>query len=159
MLLVPIFLAFFLLVRGTPVFLYRSRLTAVERTSFALYSSVASLSLVVVITEIGVVRPVSPRWLQCSWAQRSCPYCYSQRLRDSFFIDGTAGLSEAGGGLFASSTDQRRGHDCPRRHDGRGQHVGPKGNSILTPLEAGLLSTAAGLHQTKGQFRAGGVDR
>ena len=54
MLLVPVTLALFLLVRGAPVLLYRSDLSAVERTSFALYSSVASLSLVVVITEIGV---------------------------------------------------------------------------------------------------------
>ena len=54
MLLVPITVALFLLVRGAPVFLYRSDLTAAERASFALYSSVASLSLVVVITEIGV---------------------------------------------------------------------------------------------------------
>jgi Kef-type K+ transport system membrane component KefB len=54
MLLVPICLALFLLVRGLPVFLYRGDLTATERTSFALYSSVASLSLVVVITDIGV---------------------------------------------------------------------------------------------------------
>ena len=62
MLLVPISLALFLLVRGAPVFLYRSDLTAVERTSFALYSSVASLSLVVVITEIGVrAKTMSPQ--------------------------------------------------------------------------------------------------
>jgi Kef-type K+ transport system membrane component KefB len=54
MLLVPISLGLFLLVRGAPVFLYRRDLTAAERISFALYSSVASLSLVVVITEIGV---------------------------------------------------------------------------------------------------------
>jgi hypothetical protein len=40
-----------------------------------------------------------------------------------------------------------------------GQHVGPKGNSILTPLEEGLLSKAARLRQTNDQFRAGGVDR
>jgi len=63
MLLVPISLALFLLVRGAPVFLYRSDLTtAAERTSFALYSSVASLSLVVVITEIGVrAQTMSPQ--------------------------------------------------------------------------------------------------
>jgi Kef-type K+ transport system membrane component KefB len=54
MLLVPISLALFLLVRGAPVMLYRTDLTAAERASFALYSSVASLSLIVVITEIGV---------------------------------------------------------------------------------------------------------
>jgi len=62
MLLVPISLALFLLVRGAPVFLYRRDLTAAERTSFALYSSVASLSLVVVITEIGVrAKTMSPQ--------------------------------------------------------------------------------------------------
>jgi Kef-type K+ transport system membrane component KefB len=62
MLLVPISLGLFLLVRGAPVFLYRSDLTTVERTSFALYSSVASLSLVVVITEIGVrAKTMSPQ--------------------------------------------------------------------------------------------------
>ena len=62
MLLVPISLVLFLLVRGAPVFLYRSDLTAAERTSFALYSSVASLSLVVVITEIGVrAKTMSPQ--------------------------------------------------------------------------------------------------
>jgi Kef-type K+ transport system membrane component KefB len=60
--LVPISLVLFLLVRGAPVFLYRSDLTAAERTSFALYSSVASLSLVVVITEIGVrAKTMSPQ--------------------------------------------------------------------------------------------------
>ena len=62
LLLVPFSLALFLLVRGAPVFLYRSDLTAAERTSFALYSSVASLSLVVVITEIGVrAKTMSPQ--------------------------------------------------------------------------------------------------
>jgi len=54
MLLVPITLVLFLLVRGLPALLYRSDLTIAERASFALYSSVASLSLVVVITDIGV---------------------------------------------------------------------------------------------------------
>ena len=62
MLLVPFSLALFLLVRGAPAFLYRSDLTAAERTAFALYSSVASLSLVVVITEIGVrAKTMSPQ--------------------------------------------------------------------------------------------------
>lgn len=54
MLLVPVVLALFLLVRGAPVFLYRRDLKPAERIPFALYSSVASLSLVVVITEIAV---------------------------------------------------------------------------------------------------------
>ena len=98
MLLVPISLALFLLVRGAPVFLYRSDLTAAKRTSFALYSSVASLSLVVVITEIGVrAKTMSPQAAQCSSVPGFCPYCCSRRLRDSFFINGRAVLGEATG--------------------------------------------------------------
>jgi Kef-type K+ transport system membrane component KefB len=53
-LLVPGFLLVLLLVRGLPVLLYRRHLAPAERLPFALYSSVASLSLVVVITDIGV---------------------------------------------------------------------------------------------------------
>jgi Kef-type K+ transport system membrane component KefB len=53
-LLVPAFLGVFLVARGLPVLMYRSRLAPVERLPFALYSSVASLGLVVVITDIGV---------------------------------------------------------------------------------------------------------
>ena len=53
MALVPTFLALFLVVRGAPVFLYRSELEKSERLPFALYSAVASLSIVVVITDIG----------------------------------------------------------------------------------------------------------
>ena len=53
-LLVPLFLLTFLLVRGGPVWLYRKHLAPAERLPFALYCSVASLSLVVVITDIGV---------------------------------------------------------------------------------------------------------
>jgi Kef-type K+ transport system membrane component KefB len=53
-LLVPAFLLVLLLVRGAPVWLYRRHLAPGERLPFALYSSVASLSLVVVITDIGV---------------------------------------------------------------------------------------------------------
>jgi len=53
-LLVPTFLLLFLLVRGSPVLLYRRDLPRTERLPFALFTSVASLSLVVVITEIGV---------------------------------------------------------------------------------------------------------
>jgi Kef-type K+ transport system membrane component KefB len=53
-LLVPAFLLVLLLVRGVPVWLYRHHLPPGERLPFALYSSVASLSLVVVITDIGV---------------------------------------------------------------------------------------------------------
>lgn len=54
LLLVPAFLALFLLVRGVPVLLYRKDLAPAEYAPFALLSSVASLSLVVVITDIGV---------------------------------------------------------------------------------------------------------
>ncbi len=54
LLLVPTFLVLFLLVRGTPVLLYRKQLAPNERIPFALFSAVASLSLVVVITEVGV---------------------------------------------------------------------------------------------------------
>ena len=53
-LLVPTFLLLFLLVRGSPVLLYRRELSRTERLPFALFTAVASLSLVVVITEIGV---------------------------------------------------------------------------------------------------------
>ncbi len=54
LLLVPTFLALFLLARGGPVFLYRRDLARSELLPFGLFSSVASLSLVVVITDIGV---------------------------------------------------------------------------------------------------------
>jgi len=53
-LLVPLFLLALLLVRGAPAWFYGSHLARQERVPFALYSSVASLSLVVVITDIGV---------------------------------------------------------------------------------------------------------
>ena len=54
MILVPTFLILFLLVRGVPVVLYRKDLAREERVPFVLASAVASLSIVVVITEIGV---------------------------------------------------------------------------------------------------------
>ena len=54
MLLVPAFLVLFLVVRGAPVFLYRNDIAKKERLPFALSSSVASLSIIVVITEIGL---------------------------------------------------------------------------------------------------------
>ena len=61
MLLVPTFLLLFLIVRGGPVLLYRRDLARDERMPFALFTAVASLSLVVVITEIGVrARGMSP---------------------------------------------------------------------------------------------------
>jgi len=54
MLLVPTCLLLFLVVRGIPVVLYRDDLPSQERVPFVLASAVASLSIVVVITEIGV---------------------------------------------------------------------------------------------------------
>ena len=54
MLLVPAFLLLFLVVRGVPVFLYRNDIPNPERLAFALSASVASLGLVVVITQIGL---------------------------------------------------------------------------------------------------------
>jgi Kef-type K+ transport system membrane component KefB len=53
-LLVPGFLLALLLARGLPVWLYGRHLAPAERVPFALCSSVASLSLVAVITDIGV---------------------------------------------------------------------------------------------------------
>ena len=52
--LVPAFLAIFLGVRGAPVLLYRRDLAKAERLPFVLCCSVASVSLVIVITEIGM---------------------------------------------------------------------------------------------------------
>jgi Kef-type K+ transport system membrane component KefB len=61
MALVPIFLVLFLVVRGAPVFLYRNDLERAERLPFALSAAVASLSIVVVITEVGVrARTMNP---------------------------------------------------------------------------------------------------
>jgi Kef-type K+ transport system membrane component KefB len=54
MLLVPTFALLFLIVRGTPVLLYRGHIGTAQRLPFALSSAVPSLSIVVVITEIGV---------------------------------------------------------------------------------------------------------
>jgi Kef-type K+ transport system membrane component KefB len=60
-LLVPLFLAVLLLVRGAPAWFYGTHLAPQERLPFALYSSVASLSLVVVISDIGVrTHSISP---------------------------------------------------------------------------------------------------
>ena len=53
MLLVPTFLLLMLAVRGLPVWLYRNDLDPTQRLPFALSSSVSSLGLVVVVTEIG----------------------------------------------------------------------------------------------------------
>ncbi len=54
MLLVPAFAVLFLVIRGAPVFLYRDAIAKAERLPFALSSAVPSLSIIVVITEIGV---------------------------------------------------------------------------------------------------------
>ena len=54
MLLVPAFAVLFLLVRGVPVLLYRNQISAAQRLPFALSSAVPSLSIIVIITEIGV---------------------------------------------------------------------------------------------------------
>ncbi|MFO1415046.1 MAG: cation:proton antiporter [Burkholderiales bacterium] len=51
--LLPTFLVLLLLVRGAPALLYRNELPAGQRVPFALSSSVASVGLVIVITEIG----------------------------------------------------------------------------------------------------------
>ena len=61
MVLVPAFLVPFLVVRGAPVVLYRDGIAKPERLPFALSASVASLSLVVVITHIGLrVKNMNP---------------------------------------------------------------------------------------------------
>jgi Kef-type K+ transport system membrane component KefB len=52
-LLVPAFAVLFLIVRGVPVLFYRGQIDAVQRLPFALSSAVPSLSIIVVITEIG----------------------------------------------------------------------------------------------------------
>jgi Kef-type K+ transport system membrane component KefB len=54
MLLVPTFALLFLVVRGAPVLFYRGHIATAERLPFALSSAVPSLSIIVVITEIGV---------------------------------------------------------------------------------------------------------
>jgi len=54
MILMPTLLLLFLVVRGLPVFLYRKEMPLPERWPFALSSSVTSLSLVVVIAQIGL---------------------------------------------------------------------------------------------------------
>ena len=52
-LLVPTFVLLFLVVRGVPVAFYRKDLAVGQRLPFALSSAIPSLSIVVVITEIG----------------------------------------------------------------------------------------------------------
>lgn len=55
-LLVPLFLALFLIIRGAPVLLYREQLAKAHRLPFVLSSAVPSLSIIVVITDIGTRR-------------------------------------------------------------------------------------------------------
>ena len=54
MLLVPTFVILLLIIRGAPVWLYRNEISRMEQFSFALCSAVPSLSIIVVITEIGL---------------------------------------------------------------------------------------------------------
>ena len=54
LLLVPVFLALFLMARGLPVWLYRRDLPRSELAPMALSSSVASLGIVVVVTSVGL---------------------------------------------------------------------------------------------------------
>jgi Kef-type K+ transport system membrane component KefB len=54
MLLVPAFAALFLVIRGMPVLLYRGHLDTAQLLPFAFSSAVPSLTIIVVITEIGV---------------------------------------------------------------------------------------------------------
>jgi Kef-type K+ transport system membrane component KefB len=54
LLLVPTFALLFLVVRGAPMMLYRGQIAAAQRVPFALSCAVPSLSIIVVITEIGV---------------------------------------------------------------------------------------------------------
>jgi len=61
MLLTPAFLLLFLLARGAPVLLYGDKLPKSERLAFAFSTSVASLGLVVAITQIGLrARAMNP---------------------------------------------------------------------------------------------------
>jgi Kef-type K+ transport system membrane component KefB len=54
MLLMPLFAGLFLVVRGLPVLLYREHLSMAQRLPLALCSAVPSLTIIVVITEVGV---------------------------------------------------------------------------------------------------------
>ena len=54
MLLVPAFLLLFVVIRGAPVFLYRRDIGRTQFLPFALATAVPSLSIIVVITEVGV---------------------------------------------------------------------------------------------------------
>lgn len=54
LLLVPVFAALFLLIRGAPVLLYRGQLDRAQRLPFMLSLAIPSLTIIVVITDIGV---------------------------------------------------------------------------------------------------------
>jgi Kef-type K+ transport system membrane component KefB len=54
MLLIPTLLVLFVAARGVPVLLYRNDIAKSEQPPFALFSSVAALGLIVVITQIGL---------------------------------------------------------------------------------------------------------
>ena len=54
MLLVPTFVILLLVIRGAPILVVQNEITKAERFSFALCSAVPSLSILVVITEIGL---------------------------------------------------------------------------------------------------------
>lgn len=54
MLQVPAFVALFLIIRGTPVLLYRGHIDTAKLLPFALSSAVPSLTIMVVITQIGM---------------------------------------------------------------------------------------------------------
>jgi Kef-type K+ transport system membrane component KefB len=69
MLLVPIFLVLFLVVRGAPVFLYRKDLAKEQRWPFALYSATA-LPMVVAITDIGIRTAHADRHSCCPGGSR-----------------------------------------------------------------------------------------
>ena len=61
MFLMPAFLVLLFAIRGASVFLYRNDIPRPERLPFALSASVASLGLVVVITQIGLrARSMNP---------------------------------------------------------------------------------------------------
>jgi Kef-type K+ transport system membrane component KefB len=53
MLIAPAFVILFLVVRGAPIFLYRREMARAQWVPFALSSAVPSLSIIVVVTEIG----------------------------------------------------------------------------------------------------------
>jgi len=54
MLQVPAFVALFLIIRGTPVLLYRGHIDTAKFLPFALSSAVPSLTITVVITQIAM---------------------------------------------------------------------------------------------------------